>query len=234
MLSGHIIVCGLGRVGYRIVGELQKLGEDIVVIEKDHDNTFANELRNKGVPVIFTEARSLDSLETANVRKAKAVIACTNDDMANLEIALNCRQVVPEMKVVVRLFDDVLAKKVEQTFGIPAVSTSHYSAPAFVASATDRSVYHSFYLGRYHLHVADVTIAAKSPFVGKSIGEVENLLDLTFVLYKNATITDLRPQPSTVLQCGDKVVVLSTLEKILLVERVNSGKENIPACIDQK
>src|SRR5262249_20571559 len=33
--SGHIVVCGLGTIGFRVVDELLRFGERVVVVEKD-------------------------------------------------------------------------------------------------------------------------------------------------------------------------------------------------------
>src|SRR5205085_9973878 len=35
--SGHVIVCGLGNIGFRVVQELQGAGERVVVIERSRD-----------------------------------------------------------------------------------------------------------------------------------------------------------------------------------------------------
>ncbi|HVR83462.1 MAG TPA: NAD-binding protein [Planctomycetota bacterium] len=53
----HIVLCGLGRVGYRIVEELLAAQEPVVAIEKDGDSMFVEEMQDRGVPVLIGEAR---------------------------------------------------------------------------------------------------------------------------------------------------------------------------------
>ncbi|MGH7171649.1 MAG: NAD-binding protein, partial [Gemmataceae bacterium] len=50
--SGHIIICGLGTIGYRVVEELLRYGEQVVVIERDAHNRFVRAVRQLGAPVI--------------------------------------------------------------------------------------------------------------------------------------------------------------------------------------
>jgi hypothetical protein len=76
------------------------------------------------------------------------VIACTDDDLSNVEIALDAREISPDIRVVLRLFDQRLASKIVNSFDIEAAfSASALAAPAFAAAAVDPSVKDSFYVG---------------------------------------------------------------------------------------
>ena len=101
--SGHVVVCGLGNVGYRIVMELTAIGERVVAIDKVADNPFIATVRRKGVPTFVGDATLPEVLKQANAATAKAVIAATSSELANLEIALLVREANPKQRVVVRL-----------------------------------------------------------------------------------------------------------------------------------
>lgn len=220
-LSDHIIICGAGKVGYRVALELLRLGEQIAIVEKNPSTIFLDELRDRGAPVLIADARFPKTLEHANIAKAKAIIATTDDDLVNLEAALGARELNPQVRVVLRLFDDTLARKIEGAFGIPAISTSNVASGSFVAAATNRGVFHSFRVDQHVLHLADLTVSDASSLIGQSIGQIMRTLDLTIVLYKDAKVFDLHPNPEIVLKAGDKVVVLATLEKLAQIEKMN-------------
>jgi len=120
----HIVLCGLGRVGYRIAQELRAAKEPVVAIEKVGDNMFVEEMQDLGMPVLVGEARLKKNLLLANVPEARAIILATNDDLANLDSALTAREIKPDIKVVLRLFDETLATKVAAQFQMPVISTS--------------------------------------------------------------------------------------------------------------
>lgn len=143
----HIIVCGLGRIGYRVVKELTRLGEDVIGIENNADDPFLEEIMDMGVPVLMGDARREEMLENAGVKAASAIVACTENDMTNMAVALDAREFNPGIKVVMRMFDAQLAKKVERGFAIhTAFSTTEISAPIFAAAATHAPIDHSFYI----------------------------------------------------------------------------------------
>ncbi|OGO34295.1 MAG: hypothetical protein A2W35_14905 [Chloroflexi bacterium RBG_16_57_11] len=116
--SGHVIVCGMGRVGYRVALELLKFGREVVAIETDEMSRFAEKVMSLGIPVIFADARRQENLIKAGIEQADAIIPCTNDELANLDIALDARELNPNLKIVMRMFDAELAARVEKGFGI--------------------------------------------------------------------------------------------------------------------
>ncbi len=53
---GHVVVCGLGSIGFQTVKELIGLGERVVVIERDPDNPFVTAARRLGAAVLVGDA----------------------------------------------------------------------------------------------------------------------------------------------------------------------------------
>jgi voltage-gated potassium channel len=214
----HVIVCGLGKVGYRVARQLMDFGEEVVVIERDPNRPFVGILQQVDVPVIVADARQREVLTQAGIHHASALVACTQDDLTNLDISLDARELNPKVKVVMRMFDAELAKKVERGFGIHTVfSVSALAAPAFAAAATRANVSYSFYMDNTLLNVSQVAIEPGAPLVGKTLQQIERELDLTVVQYKSAKKMDLHPDPDIVIEGDDCIAVfaeLATLGKL--------------------
>ena len=133
--GGHIVVCGLGNVGYRCVEELLAIGERIVAIDRNNDNPFIASTRRQGVPTFVGDASLGEVLKQARADTAKAVIAATSSELANLEIALIVREMNPKQRVVVRLSDAQFAEAVREAADIRyAASIPALAAPAFAAA----------------------------------------------------------------------------------------------------
>ncbi len=133
--GGHVVVCGLGNVGFRCVEELVRLGRPVVAVEKVNDNPFAATVRRMGVPVLVGDATVPAVLRQVRAGTARAVIAATSDELANLEIGLLVRAAHPGQRVVVRLADADFAAAVREAADIRyAVSVPALAAPAFVAA----------------------------------------------------------------------------------------------------
>jgi voltage-gated potassium channel len=208
----HIIVCGLGKLGYRVVMQLLDFGESVVGVEQTADRPFVGLLRQMNVPVIISDARQREVLKAAGVEHAAALIACTQDDLTNLDIALDAREMNPNAKIVMRMFDADLAKKIERGFGIhTAFSVSALAAPAFAAASTRANVAYSFYMDNVLLNVSQVTIEPGSPLAGKTLTQIERELELTIVQYKSAAKMDLHPDPNIVIEGNDCIAVFAEL-----------------------
>ncbi len=134
-LSQHVIVVGLGHVGYRVFDELTRIGVPVLAVDIDDDGPFVASLR-RGSHVLVGDGRLSETLEAAGVTRARAVVATTGDDSVNLAVALGARRLAPNIRSVVRLFDADFAEKVEEGgLAHTALSSSRIAAPVFVASA---------------------------------------------------------------------------------------------------
>jgi voltage-gated potassium channel len=222
--SNHVIVCGMGKVGYRVTLELLKFGREVVGIEHNPEGRFVEKARALGIPLIIANARRSENLIKAGVKRADAVIPCTDDELTNLDIALDARELNPDAKVVMRLFDADLARRVEKGFGIhTAFSSSALAAPIFAAAAMRANVKYSFYVGDTLLSISQVLIGPGSGLAGWSVQKLESELDLSVVCYRGEDITDLHPSPDLRLSAGHEVLVLASLEALQRLNDLNRG-----------
>lgn len=144
-MHGHVIVCGLGQVGYRVVGALLRLGENVTVITLDCREDWRRTVEEAGARVLHGDARDIRQLRAAGVEAAKALIACADQDLVNLEVSLDARRLAPNIRIVARLFDQNLASHLEEGLGIDrALAMSVIAAPAFAAAAFGDEVLGSF------------------------------------------------------------------------------------------
>jgi Trk K+ transport system NAD-binding subunit len=131
---GHTVVVGLGNVGYRVADALDH-GARVAVIERDPATEFVEATRQR-TALVFGDGRMNDTLHRASVSTARSVVAVTGDDATNLAIGLAARQLNPDARFVVRIFDADFAEKVRHSMGFQAVlSGSAIAAPTFVAAA---------------------------------------------------------------------------------------------------
>ncbi|MEO8587177.1 MAG: NAD-binding protein [Acidobacteriota bacterium] len=140
-----VLVCGLGHVGIRVVELLGRLGERAVVITQDTRPEWRRIAEGFGATVVVGDARDPGLLRASGLLEAKALLAITDRDPVNLEIALDAARLRPELPVVARLFDQNLAYQLESSHGVRrALSVSALAAPAFAGAALGESVLASF------------------------------------------------------------------------------------------
>jgi len=207
----HVIVCGAGRVGFRIFEQFQKLGIPMVMIERDESAPFVSTIRAAGVALLIEDVRSARALEQANIQQARAIVCATDDDLANLNIALDARRLKPDIRVVMRLFDDDLVAKTKVAFEVEAFSTSALAAPVLAVSALDAAIKNSFEVGGRLMVVAELDVTGG--LQGRTVSQLRDESSaLVIHLVKRAGPTTFDPQGSVRLEAGDKVTVQATLQ----------------------
>lgn len=116
--SGHVVVCGLGRLGQFVAEGLIERGERLVIVEKREDAVAVHHLRSLGAEVYIGDARLPRVLSDVGVRRAKALYSLVDDDYANLEIGLNARTFEPDLRLVLRMFDEAMSRRIKEHLDI--------------------------------------------------------------------------------------------------------------------
>lgn len=222
LYRNHVLVVGVGKVGYQILREVHALGEQAVAVEKPGaESSILEEIVDLGIPVIRGDGRNAKTLEQAGVRHARAVILVTSDDLTNLDAGLTARDLNPEARVVLRLFDDSLAAKVRGAFAMPAISTSQVAAPAFIAAATGRRVYQDFHLGGQHLHLVDLKVCAGGGLVGQTVGAIQADRTVNVVMHQGPGGVNVNPDHSVLLRPNDELLIIAPLPRLVEMEKLN-------------
>jgi Trk K+ transport system NAD-binding subunit len=217
----HIVVVGVGKVGYHVIKGLVNMRELVVAVELQSDSMVLEEIHELGVPVIIGNARHAKILGQAGVARARVIIVATNDDLANLDAALTARDLNPNIKVVLRLFDATLATKFASAFQMPAISVSEVSAPAFIAEATGHKVYQAIELGGQHLHVTDLTVCPSGSLVGRSIDQVQAERSVNIVMHRSSAGVQISPGRDAILGPSDTVLVIAPIAQLAKLEEAN-------------
>jgi Trk K+ transport system NAD-binding subunit len=163
-MAGHFIVCGFGDVGFRVTELLHRLGEEVVAVTRDAREERLRMARAAGVRVLVGDARGEHLLHEAGLATARVLIAATNQDLVNIEIALDARRSRPDLPIVVRLFDQSLAGQLETSFDLRrTLEMSTLAAPSFAAAALGDAILTSFTVGDTPFVVGRATVEERSP-----------------------------------------------------------------------
>ena len=127
----HVIVCGLRRLGLRIVEQLTLSGVPAVVVDDDPDTRLARSLTVWGVPHIAASSRVAETLTSAGLAGATAVVCVQHEDLYTLETALLTRQLRQDVRVVVQLENPAVGRALSQ-IGISVLDVAGLSAPSVV------------------------------------------------------------------------------------------------------
>jgi Trk K+ transport system NAD-binding subunit len=208
----HIVLVGLGNVGTRVLRRLIDLGIDVVAIDKAADARGVKVAQQFGVPVIVGDASREETLRAASIDTCQALVVVSTDDAVNLQAALHARAVRDDMRVVLRLFDDDFARRVQDAFNINiSRSVSRLCAPAFAAAMLEREVLATIPVDRHALLVAAVRVLPGSELDGAPLARADRPGSARVIGMSEAGSdwVDWTADPRRVLASGAEVVVVA-------------------------
>jgi Trk K+ transport system NAD-binding subunit len=212
-VSDHVIVAGLGNVGTLVLGQLHDLGVDVVCVDKSEKAAGVPLARRLGLRVVIGETHREETLLAAGIAGCQALVSVTDSDIVNLETALHARALAGKPRIVVRLYDDDLAERVQKTVdNTISRSVSYLAAPTFAAAMLEHQVLRTIPVGRHVLLIADVAVGAGAELAGRRVEDVHDGSDVRLIALRRrgATTVDWVPRPGDELSAGDGMVVVAT------------------------
>ncbi|MFC3573746.1 NAD-binding protein [Streptomyces yaanensis] len=177
-LSGHVVLLGVGKIGTRVMTRLRELKIPVVCVEGDPEARGLATARRLRVPVVLGDVTQEGVLEAAKIHRAHALLALTSADTTNLEAVLYARSVRPDLRVVLRLYDDDFATAVYRTLRAAhpnaltrSRSVSHLAAPAFAGAMLGRQILGAIPVERRVLLFAAVDVAGHPQLEGRTVAE---------------------------------------------------------------
>jgi Trk K+ transport system NAD-binding subunit len=181
----------------------------VAAVELRESNPFVDAARRLGVSVLVADTRLPSTLDALHVERAACLIAATDDDVANLQTALNARTICKDLRIVMRLFEADFAERVQRTFKIDAChSVSALAAPSFAAAATGLPVVATLPVGATALVVARITIAAASGLDSRRVLEVEQASGCRILFGAKDGQSAGRPPLDALLRAGQEIMVV--------------------------
>ena len=134
-MQGHVVVCGRGTLGLRVVEQLHEAGVEVRVVE----------------------VATPDTLAAADLAGALALVVVLDADLAALSALLVAEELRPGLRAVVRLAAPRVAEQVLRAMPhVRVLSVSDLAASSFVEACLGRGALHHFALGGDEAVVAEV------------------------------------------------------------------------------
>ena len=204
----HVVVVGLGPLGRRVAELLTSLRQTVVGL-----NSEAIDLAQLPmVPVITGDPRKL--LNKANCATASSLLALTDDDVANLELALMAAQVNASCKLVIRSDDAEFGRNAQALAPhTQALSIYALSAEAFAAAALGERILNLLRIGHETVLTTEFTVERGDTLDGRILAEVTCGYGLAAILYQRTPgdKAEFFPPEDIRLQPGNRLVVLATI-----------------------
>lgn len=142
------IICGCGETGSLLIHALDRLNRPAVTLDIDPDRVSELELGqyHLDVPALTADVRLPENLEAAGLNhpSCAGVIALTNDDQANLTVAITAKLLRPELPVLCRA-DSLETASNMASFGTDEIINAFESFGEHLAKALHSPGHHLLY-----------------------------------------------------------------------------------------
>lgn len=165
-MKPRIIVCGLGRTGYKIFALLRQQGAAVVGI---HYKPLLGEEED----IVIGDLRSASTLQRAGIQTAKTLVLASNDDALNLAILTQARILNPRIRIINRLFNSGLGDRLDQT--LPdhvSLSVSALAAPVFAFAALGNKAIGQLRLFHQTWPIYEEVIHQNHPWIGRCLSDL--------------------------------------------------------------
>ena len=120
----NILVIGCDQVGASLIRDLERIGHDISLIEKDPEqikrlDTFDDYSFNG--TALVGDPTDPDILRRGGVENCDAVAAVSEDDSVNLMAAQICKSIFQRSKVICRVSDPHLQIMYHKAYGLETI-----------------------------------------------------------------------------------------------------------------
>ncbi len=132
--SDHVVVAGLGEVGLRLCLLLRRCGVGVVAIEEHPDSEIVGLAHELDLPVVIGRLADPSLLQRLSLERARALAAVTDNDLANIAVAVATRTVNEKLQVVLRAGDGEIANETRSLFAVGLVRDVHRIAAVELAA----------------------------------------------------------------------------------------------------
>lgn len=201
-----IVIAGAGSVGRYMAAQLARSGHHVTII--DNDDEALNRDPDQVWTRILGDACEVDVLARAGLDSAEVVAAVTGDDEDNLVISLLAKQEFGVPRVVARVNNPNNEWMYTDMWGVDmSVSTPHLLTALVEEAVNVGSFVRLLSFERGRTQLAEVTLAANSPAVGREVGDLGLPRESVVV----AVVREghvMSPAADLPLRSGDEVLVL--------------------------
>ncbi len=223
-MHGHYIICGHGRMGAILCGELKSEGVPFVVVDGDPETV--EKLIDLGYRVVEGDATKDQVLERAGVARARALVAVVSRDVDNLYITMSAREMAestnPGLFILSRATDEAATRKIMRAGADRVISPYHIGGMRIVQALLRPTVYDFVDIATQNkgldLMFEELEIAAGSKLDGLPLKDsgIRAGFDVMVIGIKKPTGRMVfNPGPEVILQVGDVLIMLGDKEQLV-------------------
>lgn len=215
-MTGHVVICGWGRVGREVARYLTNAGQDIVVVDRDPDR-----LESVGYATVTGDVTEDATLVHAGIERAGTLIAALDTDADNLFVTVASRSFNPAIHVIARARSESSEQKLLRVGADRVVNPQRLGGDRMAAFVTQPHVVDFvdvvMHDGSLEFRLEELLVGAESPLAGKSLRSSkvhERTGCLVLALRRPDGSFTPNPSPEAEVAPGDVVIGVGTASQL--------------------
>jgi voltage-gated potassium channel len=221
-MSGHVIVCGWGRVGKAVAHDLRQTGHAVVIVDLNPDRVAELEL-----PTIVGDATLDSTLRDAGIERAQALVAALEADAENLFVTLSSKAINPALFIVARARQDESVPKLSRAGADRVVNPQELGAARMASFVSQPNVAEFVDVIMHErsmdFRMQEVEIPEHSRLAGLSLRDA-NLRQqagvLVLALRESGESFTTNPDPDTILRPHVVIIAVGTDDALEQLQKV--------------
>lgn len=218
-LTGHVIICGFGRLGQDLAIQLAHRGIPYIVVDVDPQKI--QEASDGGILAIQGDATLEDVLADAQLPSARALATVLPSDAENVFITLTARNLRPDIQIIARSEQESSCRKLRQAGADKIVMPHRVGAQRMermILRPTTADLIELFAEASHlEMELDEFRISSTSSLVGTSLADskIKEQFNLLVIGIKNDSGEfRFNPKPEEIIQNEDILLVIGQVSDI--------------------
>ena len=219
-LKSHYIICGYGRMGAVIAGELYKKGIPFVIVEINESKI--NKIQDIGYMHIYGDATMDDILIEAGIEVCEGIVVVLENDQDNLFVTMSSRNLNKDAYIISRCALHDTGKKLKRAGANkvvnPYITGGHRMAELLISPFVEDTV--SLETPNdmaVDFSLEEFAVEGLSTCNGKTIAETKLREDYGLLIVAISNVngeTELNPGSEKRLLSGQKIMIIGSQENL--------------------
>ena len=167
-MTGHVVICGWGRVGREVARYLANAGQEVVVVDRDADR-----IATVGFATVTGDVTDDATLLRAGIERAGTLIAALDTDADNLFVTVASRSFNPTIHVIARARSESSEAKLLRVGADRVVNPQRLGGDRMAAFVTQPHVVDFvdvvMHDGSLEFRLEELTVGDDSPLAGQTL-----------------------------------------------------------------
>ncbi len=230
-MSGHVVICGWGRVGRAVAHFLSASRCPIVIIDRNEER-----VRALPYPSVVGDVTDDQTLLAAGIEWAATLVAALDTDGDNLYVTVACRSLRPDLQIIARARSESSEPKLLRAGADRVVNPQKLGGDRMASFVTQPHVVDFIDVvmhdRTFEFRLEEQQVPAGSGLVGESLrsAQVRDKTGALVLAVRRADGTFVtNPSPELVIEEGDVLISVGTAGQLkTLGEFVSVGSVGYP------